>query len=291
VFEELLDNAGRLRLVEQAGTTFYHGVPSVVHFLTDELEASDYDLSRVRRVGYGGSAMPPELVIRIEKAWAPAIQIQIYGLTESGPTGLVMPPEYLHEKMGAVGRAMPFTEIRIEDPEGRPLGSGQFGEIVVESPGVAVGYYRNPEASAAVFKGRSVRSGDGGIMDEDGFVRFTDRIKDMINRGGLKISSVAVEAVLYEHPNVKEAAAIAVHHPALGEDVAACVVPQNGARLSPAELSAFCKDKLADYEQPRHWFILDELVKNPMGKILKRELRAYVEEQLSRRNGAEAIRN
>ena len=124
--------------------------------------------------------------------------------------------------------------------------------------------------------GRRIRTGDVGHLDADGFLFFTDRRKDVINRGGLKIASVAVEEVLYRHPSVREAAVVAIPHPALGEDVAACVVPREGVGIDTDELAAFCARSLADYERPRRWLVLDELPKNPMGKVLKNELRELI---------------
>jgi len=275
VFEQLLDNAGRLRLIAEEQSTFYHGVPSVVHFMLEEAEKglAHYDLSTVRRIGYGGSAMPPEVIRRIAAQWPEIEQVQIYGLTESGPTGVVLPPEAMLEKMGATGRAMPYCDIRVVDDAGARVPCGEEGEIVIESPGVAVGYFRNAEASALAFSGRAVRTGDVGRLDGDGYLTFTDRKKDIINRGGLKISSVAVESVLYQFPTVKEAAVFAVPHNRLGEDVAAAVVPKAGEAVDFQKLAEFCRDRLADYAQPRHWFPVDALPRNPMGKVLKVQLR------------------
>lgn len=278
VFEGQLDNAGRLELVAAERGTFYHGVPSVIHFLAEELgsgpKALSYDLSSVRRIGYGGSAMPAQVVSRIEQMLPDADQVQIYGLTESGPTGTVLPPADKWDKLGSVGHAMPFCSVTIVDDAGARLPTGEEGEIVIEGPGVAIGYFRNPEATAEAFSGPAIKTGDVGRMDADGYVFFTDRKKDIINRGGLKIASVAVEAVLYQHPGVLEAAVFAVPHKALGEDVAAAVVARPGVTLDPAELAEFCKGRIADYSQPRRWFLLSELPRNPMGKVLKTELRA-----------------
>src|SRR5690606_10634080 len=144
---------------------------------------------------------------------------------------------------------------------------GAQGEIVIEGPGVGIGYYRNPAATKEAFEGRAVRTGDVGYLDPEGFLFFGDRKKDVINRGGLKISSVAVESVLYRHPSVREAAVVPTPHPELGEDVAAFVVPYPGRDIDVEALAEFCRDKLADYERPRHWHVVEELPKNPMGKI------------------------
>lgn len=281
VFEEPQDNMARLAMMPREGTTIYHGVPSIIHFMLQQFERtrsegrSDElpDLSRLRCVAYGGAAMPGEVSDRIARAWPWVEQIQIYGMTESGPSGTVLPPSEMLAKRGSVGRAMPDCRITVLDDAGDELPAGATGEIAIESPAVATGYYRDPQATAAAFSGRRVRTGDVGYLDGDGFLFFTDRKKDIINRGGLKVSSVSVEDVLCRHPMVAEAAVVAAPHPDLGEDVAACIVPQPGIEPDIDAITTFCRDRLADYAVPRRWLVLDELPKNPMGKILKGELR------------------
>ncbi|MFG1185950.1 class I adenylate-forming enzyme family protein [Xanthobacter aminoxidans] len=273
VFEEPLDNGGRLRLIASEGTTFYHGVPSVVHFLMEEYAQQPSDVSRLRRIGYGGSAMPPDVIRRIDQQWPHTEQVQIYGMTESGPAGTRLRPADLWRKLGSIGEAMPYCEIQVVDDQANPVAAGTTGEILIKGPGVARGYFRLPGASTEAFVAGGIRTGDVGHLDEDGFLFFTDRSKDVINRGGLKVASVAVEEVLYRHPAIREAAVVAIPHPALGEDVAACVVAREGATLDVEDLSAFCARSLADYARPRRWLVIDELPKNPMGKVLKKELR------------------
>ncbi|GJD49742.1 Long-chain-fatty-acid--CoA ligase [Methylobacterium crusticola] len=274
VLEEPLDNRGRLDLIASERTTFYHGVPSVVHFMMEEFARAPSDVSSLRRVGYGGAAMPPDVIRRLAAHWPDVEQVQIYGMTESGPSGTRLEPERMEEKIGSIGSAMPHCTVSIVDEAGGPLGPGETGEILLRGPGVAKGYFRNPEATAEAFVLGGIRTGDVGHLDADGFLYFTDRRKDVINRGGLKVASVAVEEVLYRHPSVREAAVIAVPHRALGEDVAACVVPREPGGVDTEALAAFCAERLADYARPRRWLVLDELPKNPMGKVLKTELRA-----------------
>ncbi|KMO42300.1 hypothetical protein VQ03_11220 [Methylobacterium tarhaniae] len=274
VLEEPLDNRGRLRLIASERTTFYHGVPSVVHFLMEEFARAPADVSSLRRIGYGGSAMPPEVIRRLAAQWPHVEQVQIYGMTESGPAGTRLEPAMMEEKLGSIGTAMPHCTVAIVDEAGRRLGPGETGEILIQGPGVARGYFRNPQATAEAFALGGIRTGDVGHLDPEGFLYFTDRRKDVINRGGLKVASVAVEEVLYRHPGVREAAVVAVPHPALGEDVAACIVPREPGGLDTDALSAFCAERLADYARPRRWLVLDELPRNPMGKVLKTVLRA-----------------
>lgn len=274
VLEEPLDNAGRLALIASERSTFYHGVPSVVHFLVEETARGSHDLSSLRRVGYGGSAMPRRVVERLDALWPHVEQVQIYGMTESGPSGTVLAPEERYSRFGSVGRAMPHCAVRVVDAEGRDRAPGEDGEIVLCGPAVATGYLSNPEATAKAFDCGGIRTGDVGHLDEDGYLYFTDRLKDIINRGGMKIASIAVEEALYAHPAIREAAAVAVPHDALGEDIGACLVAEPGMALDLDEIARFCRERLADYEVPRHWRVLDALPKNAMGKVLKADLRA-----------------
>jgi len=282
VMEHPLDNLDRLRLIEEAGTTFYHGVPSVLHFMAETAAKTSLRPTRLRRIAFGGAPMPPETRTRLKRLWPGAEQVQIYGSTESGPAGTVIAEAEMDTAPAmAVGRAMPGYRIRVVDQDWRDVPAGEAGEVVLEGPGVALGYWRNAEATAKAFRGRAVRMGDAGYLSADGILVFEDRAGDRINRGGLKVSSVAVEAALLRHPDVLEAAVVAVPHPALGQDVAACLVLRPGATATEFELAAFCRDKLADYEIPRRWRMLPNLPKNAMGKVLKQTLRDRLERAAS----------
>ncbi|MDB5848734.1 MAG: AMP-dependent synthetase and ligase [Rhodoferax sp.] len=271
--ESPLDNAGRLRLIESEGTTVYHGVTSPLHFMIDEFPRARYDLSRVRRLGYGGAAMPAEVIAKFSARLPWVDQVHIWGMTETGPAGTVLAPWFLPRKAGCIGSAMRGCAVRVVDDAGQPLGQGATGEIEFSGPSMALGYFRNPEATALAFVDGWVRTGDIGRFDDEGHLHFVDRKKDIINRGGLKIASAAVEEVLYRFPGVAEAAVVAVPHAGLGEDIAACVVAREGVALDLDALRQHCIRQLADYQVPRQWHLLEALPKNPMGKIMKRDLR------------------
>jgi acyl-CoA synthetase (AMP-forming)/AMP-acid ligase II len=276
VMEHWLSNLQRLRLVESECSTVYHGVPSVVQFMLDEAACGQYSLQRVRRIAYGGASMPPSTINRIAQDWPWMEQVQVWGMTESGPAGAWLPPKWLPEKAGLIGQAMSNCELQVVDDAGLPVREGDVGELCFRGPSMAIGYFDEPIATAETFRDGWLHTGDVVVEDENGLLRFVDRKKDLINRGGLKVSAVAVEAVLYRIPGVVEAAAVAVPHPRLGEDVAACIVAAPGAQLDPQAMSALCQHFLADYEVPKYWYFLDELPKNAMGKVLKRELRELV---------------
>ena len=150
----------------------------------------------------------------------------------------------------------------------------EIGEILLRGPNVMKEYYKNPKATAETLKNGWLYTGDTGYYDEEGYLYFMDRMKDMIVRGGFNIYSVEVENVLYEHPAVKQCAVLAKPHPELGEDVLAFVVRKEGAKVTAEELRDFTKDKLADYKRPRDIRFLDVLPINPTGKADKKALRA-----------------
>lgn len=271
-----LDNAGRLRLIETEGSSIYHGVTSPLNFMIDEYARGKYDLSRVRRIGYGGAAMPAEVINKFATHVPWADQVHIWGMTETGPSGTFLPPWFLPRKAGCIGQPMPGCSVRVVDDEGQSMPVGQTGEIAFSGPAMALGYFRSPETTKEAFVDGWVLTGDIGRFDDEGHLHFVDRKKDIVNRGGLKIASAAVEEVIYRHQNIQEAAVVAIPHAGLGEDIAACVVARPGASIDTRDLREHCARLLADYEVPRHWFVLDALPKNPMGKILKRELRETV---------------
>lgn len=271
--ETTLDNAGRLRLIETEGTTVYHGVTAPLNFMIDEFPKGRYDLSRVRRLGYGGATMPAEVIHKFRSRLPWVDQVHIWAMTETGPAGTFLPPWFLPRKAGCIGMAQPGCAVRVVDDQGAPVPAGDSGEIVFSGPATALGYWRNPEATAQTFVNGWVHTGDIGRIDDEGHLHFVDRKKDIINRGGLKIASAAVEDVIYRYPGIAEAAVVAVPHAGLGEDIAACVVPLPGTTIDTEALRAFCAQHLADYATPRKWHVLSALPKSPMGKILKRELR------------------
>jgi len=279
VMEHGLDTPARLRLVESECCTVYHGVPSVIRFMLDEAAEGDYDLRRVRRIAYGGAAMPAATIEPIAHGWPWMEQAHVWGMTECGPAGAFLEPRFLPQKSGRIGHPMPYCELRVIDAAGRPVAAGEAGELCFRGPSMAVGYFDDPDATAEAFRDGWLHSGDVVVADEDGALFFVDRRKDIINRGGLKVSSAAVEAVLYRMAGVAEAAVVAVPHDALGEDVAACVVAMPGASLDAESMRAWCSERLADYEVPRRWVFVDALPKNPMGKLLKRELRRMLAEE------------
>ncbi len=164
--------------------------------------------------------------------------------------------------------------MMIADESGAELPDGEVGEILIRGPHVMKGYWRRPEATAEAVRDGWLRSGDLGRRDSDGYFYVVDRKKDLIIRGGYNVFPREVEEILYEHPDVVEAAVVSVPHPELGEEVGAAVVLRPESKTTAEDLKAHVKSQLAAYKYPREIWFLDELPKGPTGKILKREIKA-----------------
>nr|WSZ95241.1 AMP-binding protein [Streptomyces sp. NBC_00857] len=225
----------------------------------------------------GGAPLPPALVESFRAALGPYLS-NGYGLTEctapctSVPADREAPVDPVSGTL-SVGVPGPDNVVRIIDAKGAELPFGEQGEIAVRGPQVVSGYWRLPEATAEAFPDGELRTGDIGFMDPDGWLYVVDRKKDMINASGFKVWPREVEDVLYTHPEVREAAVVGVPDIYRGETVKAYVSLRPGATAGPAELSAYCRDRLAAYKYPREVEILPELPKTTSGKILRRELR------------------
>jgi acyl-CoA synthetase (AMP-forming)/AMP-acid ligase II len=262
--------------IQDEGTNVFLGVPSHYLYMLDELARTPKEFPSVRLWDYGGAPMPGKAVRELARLFPTAEQRQNYGMTETGPAGTLLTPDQTLNRIESIGRPMPLCEIKIVNADDEELKRGESGEICVRADSCMTGYYRNDEATAKTLVDGWVHTGDVGWMDDADYVFFSDRAKDIINRGGLKISSMEVEDTLYRHPGVLEAAVIAIPHDKLGEDIVACVVPKPGVVLEIESLKELCKTQLADYKAPRQFFVLDILPRNSMGKVQKAELRANV---------------
>lgn len=271
-------NAGRvIERMKSKKTTIFLGVPSHLLFLIDEmLRCNAVDFPDLRIWNYGGSVMPKEAISTLKNHF-PGVELrQNYGMTETGPTGTLLGPNDVLKRLGSTGQPMPLCEIQIIDITGAVVPVAQVGEICVRSPACMKTYYGNPSATQETLVDGWIKTGDVGYLDDDGFLFYTDRSKDIINRGGLKVGSVEIEEVLYRSKDVLEAAVIAIPHPRLGEDIAAFIVQRPGGVICRKELDDLMKRSLASYKIPRYITVVSSLPKNAMGKVLKAELRQLI---------------
>jgi fatty-acyl-CoA synthase len=216
--------------------------------------------------------MPVEVLKELQ-ARLPDVDLwNLYGQTEMAPLATILGPGEQLSRPGSAGRAALNVETRVVDDDGTDVAPGAVGEIVHRSPHAMLGYWDDEARTADAFRGGWFHSGDLGVLDADGYLSVVDRKKDMIKTGGENVASREVEEVLFEHPGVAEVAVFGVRHPHWIEAVVAVVVAK-GDGVDEAGLIAFARARLAGYKVPKHVVVVDELPKNPSGKILKRDLR------------------
>jgi long-chain acyl-CoA synthetase len=266
--ELVLETIQRYRVQQMSG------VPTMFVYLLNFPEADRFDTSSMKTWGSGAAPLPVEIVEPFERRFGGRL-LEGYGLTEASP--VVSAHRYSGERrLGSVGQPIPGVEVTIVDDEDRPLPVGEIGEVCVRGPNVMLGYYRMPEETARTVRNGWLHTGDVGRVDADGYLYIVERKKDLIIRGGFNIYPREVEDVLYAHAAVAEAAVVGVRDPLMGEDVLAFVVPKTGTAPTAEELIAFCQERLAKYKCPKQVRFLDRLPKSPIGKILRKELRAQV---------------
>lgn len=273
VLQRRFDPELALNVADDEKITMFFGVPTTFIALLNQTTIGQ-KLASVRYYLSGGAPLPVEIAHR----WREQFRIDInigYGLTETSPFA-----SYNHEfryKPGSVGTPIENVEMQIIDPDtGQPLPPGEHGEIAIRGPNVMSGYWNRPQETAAVLQDGWFHSGDIGFMDEEGYFYVVDRLKDMINVGGLKVYPVEVENILYQHPAVAEAAVYGIPDRLMGERVKASLVLKANQTVGEAELLAFCRQRLADFKVPAIVEFVESLPKNAPGKILKRVLRKQV---------------
>ena len=266
-----------LELIEQERVTNFVGVPTMSWDLLEAATFDQRDTSSLRSVGGGGAPMPPELVKRIDDNFSKGRPGLGYGMTETNAYGPQNAGDDFLANPTSTGRPVPIMDIKVTDPLGHDLPQGETGEIWFRSPSLIRGYWNRPDATAETIVGGWLRSGDIGRVDDDGFVYVSDRAKDMILRGGENIYCAEVEAAIYEHPAVYEAAVYGIPDERLGEELACHVMVKDGATLDTGELQRFVGERLAKFKVPTTVTIVTEqLPRNASGKILKRNLRDAV---------------
>lgn len=250
-------------------------VPTMLQMVLDSPAAADADLPSLSHILYGASAITDAVLARAREVFSGAGFIQAYGMTEMGPVVTVLTPQDHTDPglKGSCGRAAFHMELKVVDAEGNEVPRGTVGEIWARGDNMMQGYWNRPEETAAALEGGWMHTGDGGRMDERGYVFIADRIKDMIITGGENVYSAEVENVLARHPAVAQSAVIGLPDDRWGERVHAVVVLRPDAEVTPQQLSEFCREHIAGYKVPRSVAFVDQLPISGAGKVLKRDLR------------------
>lgn len=269
------DPDAALTIMERDNVTIFAGVPTMYWAMLNHPQLEKFDLEKIARnlrlANSGGAAMPVEVM----RAFGEKFGVQIiegYGLSETSPVAtfnrLDRPP-----RPGSIGLPVWGVQLRLVDPLDNDVAPGEVGEILLKGHNIMKGYYKKPEATADAMRGGWFHTGDLARMDEDGFVYITDRVKDMIIRGGFNVYPREIEEVMMTHPSVSLAAVVGVPHESLGEEVKAYIIVKEGQAVDETELIDWCRGCMAGYKYPRIIELRESLPMTATGKILKRELR------------------
>jgi acyl-CoA synthetase (AMP-forming)/AMP-acid ligase II len=271
----VFDPVGVLHAIERHRAKQIMLVPTMVQMVVDHPDAGAFDVSSLELLTYGGSPISEALLVRARAAFPAARFAQAYGMTELSPTTAILSDEDHDDPVlrRSAGRAAPYSRVRIVDEADREVPPGEIGEIVVAGDHVMLGYWKKPAETAAAIRNGWMHTGDGGYLDERGYLFVVDRIKDMIISGGENVYSTEVENVIAKHPAVSQVAVIGLPDDEWGERVHAVVALVPGTTLTVAELRGFCRQAIAGYKCPRSLEIVERFPMSAAGKILKRELR------------------
>jgi acyl-CoA synthetase (AMP-forming)/AMP-acid ligase II len=259
------------RTARDHGATWYSAVPTLHQLLLaragDPTDPSrrPAGTERLRFIRSCSASLPPAVMHALEAAFGAPV-LEAYGMTEAAHQMASNPLPPSERKPGSVGRGTD-VKISIMDKAGRHLPIGEAGEVVIQGPNVITGYENNPEANASSFVDGWFRTGDQGVLDEHGYLTLVARIKELINRGGEKISPREIDEVLLTHPAIAEAVCFGVPHGTWGEEVEAAVVLREGETIGAPDLLAFCKERLADFKRPKQIHITQAIPRTATGKI------------------------
>lgn len=276
-----------LETVQKERTTRAMLVPTMLKWIIDDPDFKKYDLKSLQIITYGAAPMPFEVIKKAIQEMPWVRFINAFGQTETASTITTLGPEdhmiegteeeiekKLKRLTSSIGKPLPDVEIKIVDQDGNRLPPLEVGEILARGSRVMTGYWRDEDKTSEVMTGDGwLRTADKGWMDEDGYIYLAGRGDDMIIRGGENISPEEVENVLYSHPDIEEAAVIGVPDPEWGQEPRALVVLKKGRETTGDDIMEFCRSRLAGFKRPRSIFFVESLPRNPMGKVLKKELR------------------
>jgi acyl-CoA synthetase (AMP-forming)/AMP-acid ligase II len=285
------DAAEWLRAVEREQVTHAFLVPTMVKQLIDHPDFGTHDLSSLQNVSYGGAAMPFPVIRRAIAMFPKTVGfVNAFGQTETTSTLTVLGPEDHRldgtpeevelrlRRLKSIGRPLPDVELKVVDDDGKDLPAGHVGELWVRTPRVMKGYGADGGSTSPLQQDGWLPTRDMGWIDGDGYIFLAGRKDDMIIRGGENIAPAEVEAVIYSHPGVDEAAVIGIPDVEWGQRVAAVIVPRPGVTVTAEEIVEFCRQRLASFKKPEVIRFADVLPKNQMGKVLKKDLRAQLAE-------------
>jgi fatty-acyl-CoA synthase len=271
IFQRYFDPEHALQLIEREKVQVSLLVPAMLLFMSQVSGFDEYDLSSIESIFIGGAPCPGPLLRTYMDKGVPIRQG--FGMTENAGSGTLLDTGDLERKFGSCGKPMFHCDARVWNADGGDAKPDEIGELMLRGPVVMKEYWNMPEATEASFTDGWFHTGDLAKVDEDGYFYIVERKKDMLITGGENVYPAEVEEAILAHPKVAEVGVIGAPDEKWGESVRAIVVPLSGQTITFEEIQEFCADKLAKYKIPKSIVILDELPRNPAGKILKRILR------------------
>ena len=285
VLQRQFDEEGWMKLVQEEKVNRAMMVPTMLKRLMDQPTFGDYDLSSLEVITYGAAPMPLEVIKKAIAEFPGTRFINAFGQTETASTITMLPPdahdireddpdyESKLKRLGSIGKPLSDVEVLIVDENGKEVAVGENGEIVARGQRLMKGYWNREEATKETLRGGWLYTGDLGYWDEEGYIFLSGRAKDFLKRGGEMIAPEEVEQIIMSHPAVDEAAIIGIPDIEWGERVRAIVVKKPGAELTAEEVIEHCRPRMAGFKRPEDVIFIEELPRNPMGKVLKRVLR------------------
>lgn len=271
------DPAIIMETIEQQKATQLFAPPTVWIALLRHADFDKYVLDSLEKCYYGAAIMPREILKELAERLPNASFWNFYGQTEVAPLATALQPEDQLRKLGSAGRPTLHVETKIIDDDDKEVPRGEIGEIVHRTPHAMLGYLNDPEKTAQAFKNGWFHSGDLGTMDDEGYITIVDRKKDIINTGGVSVSSREIEELIYQIKAVAEVAVIGLKDDYWIEAITAIIVLKDGETLTEEEVMSFCHEKLSTFKTPKFVYFIKSLPKNPSGKVLKKDLREIYE--------------
>ncbi|MDF3936987.1 FadD3 family acyl-CoA ligase [Pseudomonas citronellolis] len=276
--QQVFDVPLLLQRIERERVTVLPGPPTLYQSLLAHPQRGEHDLSSLRVAVTGAAAVPVEMVRRMRSELGFQTIVTAYGLTETcGFVTICRPGDDAETISTTSGRAFPGVEVRCVDADGRSVDAGQPGEVVVRGYNLMRGYFANPQATAEAIDAEGwLHTGDVGVLDERGYLRITDRLKDMFINGGFNVYPAEIEQAILGYPGVAQAAVIGIPDERLGEVAMAFLLPAPGQSLDLDAFLAWCRERMANYKAPRRAMVLEALPLNASGKVTKAALRELV---------------
>lgn len=275
----VFDTVETMKLIEQERISVMNGPPTVIYSILDHPARPSYDLSSLRTMATGAAVVPVAMVERAQTELPFEHFITAYGMTECYGTATMCRRDDSNQTIANTnGRALPGIALRAVDSDGQDVPVGQAGEILIRGANVTPGYWQAEDLTAATIVDGWLHTGDIGTVDSDGYLKITDRLKDLFVVGGFNVSPAEVEQLLARHPAVGEVSVIGVPDDRLGEVARAYIICKTGAEATEEEIIAWCRERIANFKVPRSVVFAENLPRNASGKVLKTQLREPVDQ-------------